>query len=57
MFTVLEPARVPLERVSPKRAVLVLLFALAGLTLGVGWLIMKQNDIVGRIRMMMIGKP
>ena len=56
VFTVLEPARVPLELVSPKRAVLVGLFTLAGLVVGVGWLVMKQNDIVGRMRMM-IGKP
>lgn len=56
VFSVLEPARVPLERVSPKRAVVVVLFTLAGLIAGVSWLIVKQNDIVGRMRMM-IGKP
>lgn len=56
VFTVLEPAQVPLERVSPKRAVLVLLFMLVGLVMGVSWLIAKQNDVVGRMRMM-IGKP
>ena len=54
VFKVLEPAQVPLERVSPKRTVLVLLCALAGLLAGIGYLMAKQNDLVGRLRGMLV---
>ena len=50
VFKVLEPAQVPLKRVSPKRTVLVLLCALGGLIVGVGYLMAKQTDVVGRLR-------
>lgn len=50
VFKVLEPANVPLKRVSPKRAVIVLGSMLAGLTLGIGYLMVRQVDWAGRMR-------
>lgn len=50
VFKVLEPAQVPPERVSPKRAIVVLLFVLSGLVMGVIYLVARQNDIAGRMR-------
>lgn len=50
MFKVLEPAQVPLQRVSPKRTIVVLLFMLAGLTLGTIYLLARQADWAGRLR-------
>lgn len=50
VFKVLEPAQVPLKRVSPKRTIMVLLFVLAGLVAGVVYLMARENDVVGRLR-------
>ncbi|GAB3503492.1 hypothetical protein GCM10027341_32700 [Spirosoma knui] len=44
VFKVLEPAQVPLKRVSPKRTVTVLLFALGGLLLGTAALVGQQTN-------------
>lgn len=52
VFKVLEPAQVPLKRVSPKRTIMVLLFMLAGLVTGVVYLVARENDVVGRLRAM-----
>lgn len=50
VFKVLEPANVPLKRVSPKRVVIVLRSMLAGLMLGIGYLMVRQVDWAGRVR-------
>jgi uncharacterized protein involved in exopolysaccharide biosynthesis len=50
VFKVLEPAKIPLLRVSPKRATLVLTYALAGLLLGIVYLLARQADVVGKLR-------
>jgi len=50
VFKVLEPAKIPLLRVSPKRAALVLTYALAGLLLGIVYLLARQADVVGKLR-------
>lgn len=55
VFKVLEPAQVPPERVSPKRATVVLLFMLGGFVLGVVYLVARQNDVLGRLRTMTEG--
>ncbi|WP_165358851.1 GNVR domain-containing protein [Spirosoma sordidisoli] len=44
VFKVLEPPTVPLERVSPKRTLLVLLFGLGGLALGAGYVLIRAMD-------------
>ena len=50
VFKVLEPAQVPLKRVSPKRTIVVLLFTLAGLSLGILYRLARQADWTGRLR-------
>ena len=52
VFKVLEPAQVPLKRVSPKRTILVLVFAAIGFGLGVLYLLARQADWTGRLRAM-----
>lgn len=52
VFKVLEPPNVPLKRTSPKRTLLVLLFAGAGLLVGVLDVMTRQADIPGRFRAM-----
>ncbi len=49
VFKVLEPAQVPLKRVSPKRTVIVLLFSLAGLVVSVVYLVARQADWIGQL--------
>lgn len=53
VFKVLEPAKIPLLRVSPKRATLVLTYALAGLLLGLIYLLARQANIVSKLRAML----
>ncbi len=50
VFKVLEPAKIPLLRVSPKRATLVLIYALVGLLLGIGYLLARQADVISKLR-------
>lgn len=50
VFKVLEPARVPLIRVSPKRSMMVLGYLVLGLLVGIGWLLAQQLDLPGRLR-------
>lgn len=50
VFKVLEPAKIPLLRVSPKRAMLVLTYALIGLLLGIVYLLARQADVVSKLR-------
>ena len=52
VFKVLEPAQVPLKRVSPKRTIIVLLFALTGLLIGAVYLMGRENNVVGLVRVM-----
>ncbi|MFD2573456.1 GNVR domain-containing protein [Spirosoma soli] len=49
VFKVLEPAQVPLKRVSPKRTILILLFALAGFLVGLIYLLIQQADLPTKI--------
>ena len=53
VFKVLEPAQVPLKRVSPKRTIIVVVFAAVGLVLGVLYLMARQADWPGRLRAML----
>jgi uncharacterized protein involved in exopolysaccharide biosynthesis len=50
VFKVLEPPKIPLLRVSPKRAVLVLTYALVGFILGIVYLLTRQAGLVSRLR-------
>lgn len=50
VFKVLEPPTVPLERISPKRTLLVLVFAGVGFVVGVGCVLMRAMDWVARLR-------
>lgn len=52
VFKVLEPAQVPLKRVSPKRILMVLVFTVAGLVISVLYLLAQQADWLGRLRAM-----
>lgn len=53
VFKVLEPPTVPLERVSPKRTLIVLGFALAGFVAGVGYMLIPELPWVTRWRTML----
>ncbi len=55
IFKVLEPPNVPLRRSSPKRTVLVLLFAVLGLVLGIMYVLARKADLVGRLQAMTAG--
>jgi uncharacterized protein involved in exopolysaccharide biosynthesis len=57
VFKVLEPPRVPLKRASPKRTLLVLLFALTGLLAGVLLALARQNNLIGQLRMVLETAP
>jgi uncharacterized protein involved in exopolysaccharide biosynthesis len=50
IFKVLEPPKVPLKRSSPKRMLIVLFFALAGLVLSVLTVLVRQADVAGRLK-------
>ncbi|QHV99710.1 GumC domain-containing protein [Spirosoma endbachense] len=50
VFKVLEPAKIPLIRVSPKRSILVLGYAIAGFLLGVVYLVTQQIDLLHRLK-------
>ena len=50
IFKVLEPPNVPVKRTSPKRTVIVLCFALAGLLTGILSVLIQQADIPGHLR-------
>ena len=52
VFKVLEPAQVPLKRVSPKRTIIVLVFAAVGLVFGVLCLLAQQANWTGLLRAM-----
>lgn len=52
IFKVLEPAQVPLKRTSPKRAIIVLVFSGIGLLTGIMYVLARQADVVGRLRIM-----
>ncbi|MBC3786078.1 GNVR domain-containing protein [Spirosoma utsteinense] len=52
VFKVLEPVQIPLERVSPRRTLLVFLWMLAGCFVGVIYLLARQIDAVGRLQAM-----
>ena len=53
VFKVLEPASVPLTRVSPKRLLMVLLYAAAGFVIGLLALIAQQADLSRKLRSML----
>lgn len=53
IFKILEPAQVPLKRTSPKRTIIVLVFSSIGLLAGIMYVLARQADIVGRLRMML----
>jgi LPS O-antigen subunit length determinant protein (WzzB/FepE family) len=57
VFKVLEPAQVPLKRVSPKRTMIVLLFTGAGLVLGLGYLLWQQADLINKLLVTVQPKP
>lgn len=48
IFKVLEPPGVPINRLSPRRTLIVLLFALAGLVAGVLYVLIQKADIIGQ---------
>ena len=48
VFTVLESPTVPPERASPRRALIVALFALFGLAVGVAWAVLRQFNWMQR---------
>ena len=50
VFKVLEPAKVPLKRTSPKRTIGVLIFAAVGFALGVLYWLARQSNWAGRLR-------
>lgn len=50
VFKVLEPAQVPLKRVSPKRTLIVLAFMGIGFILAIGYVLIRQADVIGRLR-------
>lgn len=50
VFKVLEPAQVPLKRVSPKRTLLVLGFAGIGFIIGIVHVLIRQADVAGKLR-------
>ncbi|MBD2704803.1 lipopolysaccharide biosynthesis protein [Spirosoma sp. BT702] len=50
VFKVLEPAKVPLKRTSPKRTVLVLVYTGTGLLVGLASLMMQQAAFLPRLR-------
>ena len=52
VFKVLEPAQVPLKRVSPKRTLIVLGVAAVGFVVGVMQVLIRQADVVGKLRAM-----
>ena len=52
VFKVLEPAQVPLKRISPKRTLIVLLFAGIGFVVGIVYVLVRQTDVIGRLRTM-----
>ena len=53
IFKVLEPPSIPIKRTSPKRIVIVLCFALAGLLTGILSVLIQQADIMGQLRTVM----
>lgn len=54
VFKVLEPPKIPLKRTSPRRTLIVLSFALAGLALGILWAIAQKTNIGGQLRAILI---
>jgi uncharacterized protein involved in exopolysaccharide biosynthesis len=50
VFKVLEPPKIPLVRVSPKRSILVLGYAIAGFLLGIVYLVTQQIDLLHRLK-------
>ncbi|AUD05550.1 GumC domain-containing protein [Spirosoma pollinicola] len=50
VFTVLEPPKVPLKRTSPRRTLVVLVFAMAGLTISGLYMLAQQVDVVEKWR-------
>lgn len=55
VFKVLEPARIPRNRVSPRRTVLVLFYAVGGFLTGLLYLLVKQADLIGQLRAVLAG--
>ena len=53
VFKVLEPAQVPLKRVSPKRTLLVLFCAALGLVLGTLYALGREADVLGSLRIIL----
>ncbi len=52
IFKVLEPPKVPLKRASPKRILLVMLFAGAGFLLSAMFVISREANLIGQLRSM-----
>ncbi|MVM29265.1 lipopolysaccharide biosynthesis protein [Spirosoma sp. HMF4905] len=50
IFNVLEPPKVPLKRISPRRMLTVLLSSLAGLVISVLVVLIQQADLAGRLK-------
>ncbi len=50
VFKVLEPPQVPLKRISPKRTLIVLFSAVAGLGAGILYVLVRQANVVSRLR-------
>ncbi|WP_223860146.1 GNVR domain-containing protein [Spirosoma validum] len=55
VFKVLEPAQVPLKRVSPKRTLIVLLSGGIGLAIGVMYVLARQADVLGKLQAIVRG--
>ena len=54
VFKVLEPPKIPLKRTSPKRTLIVLGFAFAGLVLSALWTVIKKANVSGQLRAILI---
>jgi LPS O-antigen subunit length determinant protein (WzzB/FepE family) len=50
VFKILEPAKIPLKRSSPRRTVMVILYTLAGFVIGSLYSIAVEENAVGRLR-------
>ncbi|AKD58685.1 lipopolysaccharide biosynthesis protein [Spirosoma radiotolerans] len=57
IFKVLEPPGVPLKRISPRRTVIVVLFAVVGLVSGALYVLVRKADVAGQLQAMVANTP
>ncbi|GAB4001636.1 Wzz/FepE/Etk N-terminal domain-containing protein [Spirosoma daeguense] len=50
VFKILEPAKIPVQRSSPKRTLMVLVFTTVGFMVGLIWLLLQQIDLTAKWR-------